>query len=212
MRILGVTIKNNMFWDGHVTTSKDALLPKIRKQIGAIFSLRQSLTMKGRLHIVNALIMSRMTYMVSVWGQTTDNTIKRAQITQNAAARMITGMKRTTRQMKLMESCNWMNMKEQTLYHSGIQIWKTLKFKKPEYLWNRLQLETEGRISTDIPRLQMTEGAFRCKATTFWNQIPSEIRDQTNILPFKKQLRRHITNLKTCQRPRPRITIWRRTR
>ena len=43
---------------------------------------------KLRLNVVNSLIMSRLTYGINIWGNTTDSTIKRVQRVQNLAARL----------------------------------------------------------------------------------------------------------------------------
>ena len=82
LRLLGINIKNNM---SHLLGGKKALLPAIRKQIGALHSIRNLMSRKARLHMVNTLILSRLSYAVSVLGNTTENMILKLQRVQNLA-------------------------------------------------------------------------------------------------------------------------------
>ena len=152
---------------------------------------------KTRLHVINFLILSKLTYLVSVWGNTSDSLVLKAQRVQNIAARLATGHRRNVRQSKLLEDCNWLNIKEMSQYHSAIQFWKTLKLERPRHLWLKLQEEDSGHISTDIPRLQITDIAFRCQTTRFWNVIPDTLRSEDVVTRFKAGLRRFIIDRRT---------------
>ena len=147
-RTLGANIKNDMSWDTHLSTGSKAILPSIRKQIGALYKVGKHMSKKGRLQITNALVTSRLTYLISLWGNTTDNIILKAQRTQNLAARFVTGLKKSTNTKKLLEECNWLSIRESTTYYSAIQIWKSLYFNKPIYLKEKLQIETDDYIIT----------------------------------------------------------------
>ena len=130
-RILGINVKNNLSWESHLLGGKKAILPSVRRQIGALHHIKNMMTKKARLQVVNALIMSRLVYLINIWGNTTSNLIQKAQIVQNVAARMVTGHKRTTRQKTLLKDCNWLNMEDLTEYHSLVMFWKTLKWGRP---------------------------------------------------------------------------------
>ena len=74
--------------------------------------IRSSLTVKARLKLVNALIISKLTYGISIWGNTSENWIKRAQTTLNKASRYATGDPKTTKINTLMRNCNWLDMQK----------------------------------------------------------------------------------------------------
>ena len=46
--------------------------------------------------------MSRIDYMICIWGNTTPNMIRKAQITMNMAARFVAGKSRITPKVELM--------------------------------------------------------------------------------------------------------------
>ena len=191
-RMLGANLKNDMSWEGHLSTGNKAIIPRVRKQIGALYKIRNHLTKKGRLQLANALVMSKLIYLITLWGNTTQNMIDRAQRTQNIAARYVTGHNRTTNTNKLLADCGWLSIRELTTYYSNIQFWKTLKWGKPKYLRDRLQIEDEDRISTEIPRLLLTELSFRCRTTTTWNTLPWTLRTMDTLKHFKSGLRTWI--------------------
>ena len=191
-KTLGITIKNNLNWEPHLLGGKDAILPRIRKQIGALNSLMKNMNKKARLQVMNGLIMSKLVYLINIWGNTSESLISKVQIVQNKAGRIITGHDKFTRQSKILQDCNWMNMRNITEYHSIIVFWKTLRWGKPGYLRKKLQTEDNNMISTDIPRLQTTRNAFRCKTTRRWNCLPQDLKDELTLQGFKRKLKRHL--------------------
>ena len=108
-RMLGVTLQNNLSWGGHLMLGKKPLLPAVRRMIGMITRASQGMSKKTRLKLVNSLVVSRLTYRLCLWGNTTRNHQIRVQTVLNSAARLITGLPRTTRQSTLMEDCNWLS-------------------------------------------------------------------------------------------------------
>ena len=77
--------------------------------------LSDSLTEKVRKHLVESLVISRLTYGISIWGNTTANYLKKSQIFLNLAARLVTGAEKTTSVKELMRRCDWLNMEWNTI-------------------------------------------------------------------------------------------------
>ena len=196
-RILGANLKNDMTWDLHLYTGKKAVIPGVRQLLGALYRISNTLSKKAKLQITNALIISKMSYLITLWGNSNPTLIKKVQVTQNLAARFISGLKRTTRRDDLMRSCNWLRMDELTNYYSAVQIWKTLRHYKPLHLRDKLQEEDDSRISTDNPRLRMTETAFRCKSVVLWNKLPSHLRTEVSIRKFKAGVKSWLLERRT---------------
>ena len=78
-----------MAWESHLLTGKKALLPSIRRQIGMLQKLRNSLSERARKQLMESLIISRLTYGISLWGNTTNNYVAKAQICLNLAGRYV---------------------------------------------------------------------------------------------------------------------------
>ena len=85
-RFLGMNLKNNMSWDAHLNTGKRAILPAIRKHLGALSSLRQCLSRKAKLQLANSFVVSKLLYGACLWGNTNLSALSKAQICINSAA------------------------------------------------------------------------------------------------------------------------------
>ena len=196
-RLLGANLKNYMIWDSHLYTGKKAVIPGVRRLLGALYKINNSLSKKAKLQITNALIISKMSYLITLWGNSNPTLINKVQVTQNLAAKLISGLKKTTRRNYLMRSCNWLSMDELTNYYSVVQIWKTLWHDKPLHLRDKLQTEEDSRLSTDNPRLRITETAFRCKAVIMWNKLPPHLRTEISMRKFKVGVRTWLLDRRT---------------
>ena len=63
-----------------------------------ISKLAKNMSFKARLQLTNSLVISRLSYMICIWGNTTPNYINRAQIVLNMAARVVTQKDKFTSQ------------------------------------------------------------------------------------------------------------------
>ena len=183
---------NNLNWDSHIQNGKKVILPSICRQLGALSTLKHAISMKGKLQLVNALLITRIAYLICIWGNTTENVLRKVQTVQNQAARFVTGRKKITRRSELISDCGWMNVSEMTKYYSLLQLWKTTRWWKPDYLLMKLQEEDDDRLSTDIPRIQLTAGSFRCKSVSQWNTMSDTLRGEQSISKFKSGLKKWI--------------------
>ena len=191
-KILGGKLQNNLTWGAHLESSKKALLPEIRKQLGALYHIGKKLPQKSKLTIANGLILSRINYLIPLWGWTTDNYVRRAQAVLNSTARWITGLKKRTKTSVLMARCNWLNIRELTAYHSLLQIWKTIHMKKPKHILDSINIDQEYKLNTDHPRLQFTTNCYKWKTINLWNEMELEMRQNKKIASFKISVKKWI--------------------
>ena len=120
-RVLGLVLQNNLSSDAHLSSGSKAMLPAVRRQLGLLSRLRPNMSKKAFSLLVSSLALSKMAYSISIWGNTTTNHLKSAQVVQNIAARMVTGLRRMTRQSELLQQCGWLDIREWTSYHSLLQ-------------------------------------------------------------------------------------------
>ena len=206
IRMLGLNMQNNMTWDAHLSAGSKALLPAVRRQLGMLALLGDNISRKGRLQLVNCLILSRLAYGISLWGQTTENHSRKAQVVQNIAARMVTRSGRRTRQADLIADCGWLNISELTQYYSLLQMWKTVWWDTPQYMGRLIEIDDDNLLTTCKPRLQQTANTYRWKTVHHWNQMSDTLRLEPRIGKFKKMLKqwlilKRITDLSQDDRP-----------
>ena len=70
IRLLGINLEQNLSWNAHILTGKKAILPAVRKQLGALKSISKEIPQKSRLQLANGLIISRISYGIALWGGT----------------------------------------------------------------------------------------------------------------------------------------------
>ena len=104
IRLLGANLNSDMTWTHHIDRGEKALLPTLRMKLGAITHIARNLPIKSRLLLVNGLIISRVIYLIQMWGGATKRDVTKFQTFLNKCARMITGKPRKTRTRDLMTS------------------------------------------------------------------------------------------------------------
>ena len=159
-----------------------------------IAKLSENMGFKARLQLMNSLALSRLQYMMCVWGNTTPTHIRKAQVVLNQAARVVTKRNRFTSQKLLMKECGWLNVREQTTYQSLTQLWKTVWWGIPGTFRTKITaVEDDGnRLITDHPRLQLTNSQFRHQTVRKWNTLPAYLRQENKISRFKREVKNWI--------------------
>ena len=191
-RTLGLNMQNNLSWEAHLTTGSKAVLPSARKQLGRLYRLQDSLSPRVKLLLVNSLVISKLTYGISLWGHGTSNHLRRAQILLNQAGRFITGMGRTARSSDIMTKCSWLNIRELAIYHTLLQFFKTVRWGSPSPMRQRVKIDDDNLISTERPRLLLTKGSYRAQSASLWNSLPGTLRTETSVSQFKILVKRWI--------------------
>ena len=191
-RVLGINFQSNLSWNSHLEVGPKALLPRIRKQLGALKQLGAKVPRKCRKTLASGFLLSKVNYLLPVWGNTTEKYTKKAQILINKAARWISGKRKRTKINILMESVNWLTIKELTKYHSCLLLWKTLHLEKPAVLKNRMIVDQDKKIVTSQTRLKFTARGWRWATSELWNQLPDSLRQEPKISKFKKDLKSWI--------------------
>ena len=148
----------------------------------------------------NGIFMSKLIYLIPLWGGTTGQILRMLQTVQNRAARCITKNGPYTSTKNLLAQCNWMSVEQLVAYHSIIAVHKILCLKKPKYLYDNLRssyprctrLASSGAIRMDekfTADLSLTQSSFRWRGSHLYNEIPAELRMETNISKFKARLK-----------------------
>ena len=200
MRILGVNIQANMSWTEHLDFGKKALLPHVRKQLGALVHLGKKVPLNCRRTLATGLILSRIQYVISIWGTGTENQIRRAQVVQNKAARWCMGLKRKTKIGDLMTAVGWLTIREMATMQGAILIWKMLHADRPRHLRDKLEVGDNMKIQMTEPRLKFTKRSFLWKSSNTWNLLTDEMRTRTTLAVFKKEMRDWIIK-RRCREP-----------
>ena len=197
-RILGGNVQCNMSWQAHLETGLKALLPQVRRQLGHLRHQGRLIPKASRRNLVQGLIVSRLSYLLPLWGGATESYLRRAQVVLNTAARWSTGLGKRTRIQTLMEAAGLMSIKEQTKISTAVLTWKIVHLSKPMRLKEKMTVTQDFMIETTVPRLEFSTNCFRWRATQQWNDMSSEMRQEQSLIAFKRQYRRKVLD-ERCQ-------------
>jgi hypothetical protein len=206
-RLLGCEISNDFTWKEHIQDNEYSLQRQITSRINALKKISYSASFQTRKMIANGVVISRIIYVISLWGGTNDYLLKMLQVLQNRAARFVTKKDIFTSQKQLLLECGWMSVRQLAAFHSLVQVYKTLCSQKPVTLHNtlsksfsyRTRAASTGALVDNIKSTsEISKQSFLVCSTKLWNELPPLVRQARNIRQFKLQLKNWI-NVKVAQ-------------
>ena len=87
------------------------------------------MSVKNRKILAEGLILSKVKYLIPLWGGTTENHIRKVQVVLNKTARTVTGLGKRTSTLNLMKTCGWLTAKELVKYFTTTEIWKKSQYE-----------------------------------------------------------------------------------
>ena len=151
--------------------------------------------------IANAIIISKLIYLIQWWGGCSDYLINFLQILQNRAGRLVTKHGQFTPNRVVLHQCGWLSVRQLVQYHSLLLLFKVKLQAKPEYF--KAVFTTEfayrTRLATgmgirrdDRTNYDVTKRSFVLRTISIWNELPNSIRSAKTIAQFKKNLKSWI--------------------
>ena len=118
LRLLGVNIQDDFLWKAHLVDGEKAVLPALRQKIGSLKNISSQLPRKSHATLANGIILSKINYIIHVWGGAHEKFIKKLQIILNTSAQFVCNAKKRTSTKSLMEQCKWLYIRESVEYFS----------------------------------------------------------------------------------------------
>jgi len=138
--------------------------------------------------LVQAFITCRLDYCNSLFCGITDNLFRRLQSVQNAAARLITDIRRSDHITPVLRELHWLPVRQRVDFKLAVLVYKALHDLTAPYFVDDCQLITSnaGRRrlrSADVdtcvvPRTNTRLGDrnFAVAGPRLWNSLPAELR------------------------------------
>lgn len=95
------------------------------------------------MYVVNAFVFCKLSYCSTVWSNTSKENIKKLQLVQNYACRIITGLKKYSHILKTLKSLKWLHVKEKLLFNDLVMVYKCTNNLTPDYLSEQFQYHSE---------------------------------------------------------------------
>ena len=155
------------------------------------------------------MFMSKLIYLMPVWAGCEDYLTKALKVIQNKVARSVTKKDIFTPTKVLMKECGWLTVRQLMVYHSLIQVHKTIQHKTPAYLYERVTsqlslLETGNPyyyktrqkargVLRQVPeaeaKLDLADRSWCWRAAKSYHNLPLSLKLESKLSKFKKELR-----------------------
>ena len=191
-RLLGANLNRDSTWSHQLVLGEKPVLKNLRSVLGVLTHLSKYLPKKSQLLLANGLFISRLLYLLPMWGELPQRDMKMLQILMNKCAHMILGLPRKTRTRTLMIECRWLYFRELIVFHSLVQMFKIVNFGTPVNIRRKLTIDPDRKIHTSIGRLKITRDSFCWRTIRAWNLLPAHLINCVKLSTFKKDLHKHL--------------------
>ena len=165
-------------------------------QLRNIREVRHSLTTEATIHLVCALVFSRLD-----WGTSCCMGCQKLQRVQNSVARLVAKCPRSDHITPILRKLHWLPVKQRIQYKLLVTTYKALHGSAPSYPSEMLQpykstrtLRSNELQLLHVPRAPCGYGdrSFTVAAPRLWNSIPLVIKSCTNTFIFKNRIKTYL--------------------
>ena len=200
-RNLGVSFDATLSMVPHISSCCSSANHHLRN----IGKTRKFLTSDATEKLIHALVTSRLDYGNSLLINTPSSHLKKLQLVQNTAARIITKTPRTSHITPVLQSLHWLPIEARIQYKVALMTFKALHDEAPSYLSSMLktytpsrQLRSSQQNVLTVPKYKTKQYGARCfsvAAPTLWNTLPAELRQCHSSRCFKTMLNPYSAEL-----------------
>ena len=160
---------------------------------------------RTRKMVADGIFMSKLIYLIALWGGSAKYILTALQKAQNRAARVVTKLEWSTPTADLLSQCGWLSVHQLVVYHSVVLVFKIIRNESPRFLFSmfsaKYSYKTKQARTGQIKHtrdldLGITKDSFRWRASGAYNELPQEIRDIETLHMFKKAakdwIKKHI--------------------
>ena len=202
LRNLGSMIDENLSMEHQITKTCSTAFYHIRN----IRHIRKYLDVKSTETMVHAFITNKLDYCNSLLYGLPDCQIQKLQRVQNAAARIITRIKKYDHITPALKELHWLPVQQRIEFKILLLTYKALNNMALSYITSmftmqgqeRYSLRSNASLQLKIPRTKYKtcgDRAFPVAAATLWNRLPYNIRNSQSIDTFKSRLKTFLFSI-----------------
>ena len=111
-KLLGCIVSDNLKWKNHILQHNQSIVRQLTSRINGLSMITSKADFNTKLMAANGLVISKICYLIQLWGGCESYLLNTIQVQMNKAARLVTGLSRFTSTRKLMERCGWLTAKQ----------------------------------------------------------------------------------------------------
>ena len=204
-KLLGANICEDLKWREHLLSNEQSVVRQLTSRINGLLKVCARATPTTRLKVANGIFISKLCYLIELWGGCESYLLTSLQVLQNRAARAVTRKSWFTATRSLLAECKWLSVRQLVFYHSVLSTHKVVMSGKPLYLYQAMStahpLNTRQAAGGQIrmgenfdSKQELVHDCFKYGAAKDYNLIPGFIRSIKTLPTFKRKLKQCVTS------------------
>ena len=194
-------VDSTLTWTNHITS----VVSKMGRAIGTVRRCCASVSRPLLRQIVQSLVLCHLDYCSTVWSSANSGELKKLQVAQNRAARLVLGCSMRTNVAVMHESLAWLTVQNRLNSNTLILFKSVLTNNVPVSIHSQIIFSSSvhdhntrnarnGQLAIPRPRTNALKKSFIYRALALWNNLPSELHFIESRLTFKKSLKILLSN------------------
>ena len=169
------------------------MVRQLTTRINGLKKISANATFNTRLMIANGVVMSKMVYLINLWGGAQQYLLRALQVQQLTAARAVCGFfSYSWSKKKLLSRVNWLSVRQLIFFHTVLQAHKTIRTGQPRPLYNSISTDhprntrsaAQGLIRFDETFSART--TFKYRALHWYNSGPASVKEGSQSMVKRK--------------------------
>ena len=97
--------------------------------------IKHLLDRRTPMYLIIAFVFWKLFYCITVWNNNSKDNVRKLQLVQNYAYRIITDIKKHDHISEALKSLKWLNVKNKLLFNDLVMVYKGINNLTPDYLW-----------------------------------------------------------------------------
>jgi len=166
----------------------------------------RALSVEARNTVIQAFVSWRLDYCNSLLSGVTDSLVQRLQAVQNAAERLVTGIRQCKHITRVTRQFHWLPVRQRNEFKMAVLVYKSLNVLSLRYLMDDCQLITttgRRRLASIVQRCyvwrsyrtrtSLGDRSFTAAGRRLWNNLPAHLWDsELTLLEFRRLLKTRL--------------------
>ena len=132
-------ISQDLKWNTHIRDGQNSLIKQLTGRINGLKRIARNSTFETRRMVANGIVLSKLVYLIHLWGGAQIYLLKALYVQQMVAARTVCGFESFHWSNRgVLERISWLSLKQMAFYHTVLQVHRTLVTKVPSPLYDSL--------------------------------------------------------------------------
>ena len=167
--------------------------------------IKHLLDRKTLLLMINAFVFSKLFYCSTVWGNTSKSNIKKLQLVQNFAGKIVLGLKKFDHISQGLKSLGWLSIEDKLRLNTAVIVHKCLHHRLPINLKDKFvyrsqvhnrQLRSVDNSDPNLPHCRLSTGqrSFAFRGAKVRNLLSLDLKLTPSLRTFKKNVCELVLN------------------